>query len=148
MSEDDGAEEVVDSPIGGVAEHIRRYVRTDGASGHMEAGVTNLLLTTRGRKSGKLRRTAVFYGEDDGRFILLASHMSGGPKHPDWYLNLASNPEVRVQVGPEKFRALARTATPEEKPRLWRIMTTLWPGYDNYQASTTRNIPIVILERI
>jgi F420H(2)-dependent quinone reductase len=142
------SETVTDSPYGGVAEHVRRYLATDGRSGHMEAGVPNLVLTTRGRTTGKLRRTAMFYTEDDGRYIVLASHMSGGPTHPNWYLNLVANPEVHLQVAADKFTARARTATPEEKPRLWRLMTTLWPAYDNYQASTSREIPVVIFERV
>ncbi|MFC3890693.1 nitroreductase family deazaflavin-dependent oxidoreductase [Lentzea rhizosphaerae] len=140
-------EEVTDSPYAGVAEHVRRYIASDGRDGHLEAGVTNLVLTTRGRKTGKLRRTAMFYTEDDGRYVVIASHMSGGPVHPDWYQNLVANPEVHVQVGPDKFDAVARTATADEKPRLWAKMTELWPAYDTYQATAPREIPVVVIER-
>lgn len=148
MAPGDDLDDVTDSPISGVVEHIRRYVATDGKDGHKEAGMTNLLLTTRGRKSGRQRRTALFYGEDDGRYILVASHMSGGPRHPFWYLNLVAHPEVQVQLGAEKFTARARTAAADEKLRLWRLMASLWPGYDTYQATTSREIPVVILERV
>jgi deazaflavin-dependent oxidoreductase (nitroreductase family) len=139
-------EQVFDSPRGWVAQHIRRYVETDGRRGHRWSGVNTLLLTTRGRKSGKLRRTPLIYGRDGERFLVVASQ-GGARKHPSWYLNLVENPDVLVQVGAEKFAARARPATGEEKPRLWRAMTSIWPEYDRYQARTTRDIPLVILER-
>lgn len=139
-------EQVFDSPRGWVARHVRRYVETDGRQGHRWSGVNTLLLTTRGRKSGKLRRTALIYGRDGDRFLLVASQ-GGASKHPSWYLNLVDDPEVHVQVGAEKFSARVRAASAKEKPRLWRIMTSIWPEYDRYQARTTRDIPLVILER-
>ena len=141
-------EEVTDSPTGWVAEHVRRYVETDGREGHEWRGVPTLLLTTRGRKSGKLRRTALIYGEDgEGRYVLVASK-GGAPEHPSWYLNLAAHLEVEVQVGADKFAARARTADAQEKPRLWQLMTSIWPDYDGYQKKTGRDIPVVIVERI
>jgi deazaflavin-dependent oxidoreductase (nitroreductase family) len=94
-----------------------------------------------------LRRTAVFCGRDGDRYVVVAS-VGGAAHHPAWYLNLVANPEVDVQVGPERFKARARTATPEEKPALWRMMTAMYPAYDEYQAATTRVIPVVVLERI
>jgi deazaflavin-dependent oxidoreductase (nitroreductase family) len=140
-------EEVFDSPKGWVAKHVRRYVETDGGSGHRWGGVQTLLLTTRGRRSGKLRRTALIYGRDGDRYLVVASQ-GGATKHPAWFLNLVENPEVQVQVGPEKFSARARPATSREKPRLWRVMASIWPDYDRYQARTTRDIPVVILEPV
>ena len=139
-------EEVFDSPTGWVARHIRRYVETDGRKGHRWSGVNTLLLTTRGRRSGKLRRTALIYGQDGDRYVVVASK-GGAKNHPSWYLNLVDHPEVEVQVGADKFRALARTATVEEKPGVWKLMTSIWPEYDRYQARTSREIPVVILER-
>jgi deazaflavin-dependent oxidoreductase (nitroreductase family) len=139
-------EQVFDSPRGWVARHVRRYVETDGRSGHRWSGVNSLLLTTRGRKSGRLRRTALIYGRDGDRFLVVASQ-GGARKHPSWYLNLVDNPEVHVQVAAEKFPARARAATAKEKPKLWRIMTSIWPEYDRYQARTSRDIPLVTLER-
>ncbi|MGH3319975.1 MAG: nitroreductase family deazaflavin-dependent oxidoreductase [Streptosporangiaceae bacterium] len=138
-------EEVLDSPAGWVADHIRRYVQSDGRDGHEWNGVSTLLLTTRGRKSGRLRRTALIYGRDGDRCVVVASR-GGAPQHPAWYLNLMDEPEVEVQVGAEKFAARARTATAEEKPRLWRLMASIWPAYDEYQTKTARDIPVVILE--
>ena len=138
-------EEVFDSPVGWVAQHIRGYVDSDGTTGHHWRGVNTLLLTTRGRKSGKLTRTALIYGRDGDRYIVVASK-GGAEKHPEWYLNLVVDPEVEVQVGGEKFTAQARTASAEEKPALWQMMTSVWPDYDRYQERTEREIPVVILE--
>jgi deazaflavin-dependent oxidoreductase (nitroreductase family) len=139
-------EEVLDSPTGWVARHVRRYVETDGRSGHKWHGGETLLLTTRGRKSGKLRRTALLYGQDGDRYLLVASN-GGARNHPSWYLNLAAQPEIEVQIGADRFAARARTATAEEKPRLWRLMASIWPDYDRYQKRTSRDIPVVIVER-
>jgi deazaflavin-dependent oxidoreductase (nitroreductase family) len=140
-------EEVFDSPRGWVARHIHRYMETGGRKGHRWSGVHTLLLTTRGRRSGKLRRTALIYGRDGDRYLVVASR-GGAKNHPSWYLNLAQNPEVDVQVGADRFTARASTATAEEKPRLWRTMASIWPEYDGYQAKTERDIPVVILERL
>ena len=141
-----GMTEVHDSPEGWVADHIKSYVESDGEQGHLWRGVPTLLLTTKGRKSGELRRTALIYGEHDGAYLLVASQ-GGADKHPAWYLNLEANPEVYVQVGADKFTARARTAEAEEKPELWAAMTKIWPPYDEYQAKTQRQIPVVVLER-
>jgi deazaflavin-dependent oxidoreductase (nitroreductase family) len=140
------AEKVFDSPRGWVASHVRRYVESDGKRGHSWSGVHTLLLTTRGRRSGKLRRTALIYGQDRGRFLVVGSN-GGAKRHPSWFLNLSQTPDVTVQVGPERFPARARPATAREKTRLWRLMASIWPEYDRYQARTQREIPVVILER-
>ena len=78
---------VTDSPTGWVAKHVRKYVESDGKKGHRWSGVDTLLLTTRGRSTGKLRRTALIYGEDRGRYIVVASN-GGAKTHPHWYQNL------------------------------------------------------------
>ncbi|MFU8870337.1 nitroreductase family deazaflavin-dependent oxidoreductase [Micromonospora sp. SL4-19] len=142
------SEQVQDSPEGWVADHIQRYVETAGAEGHeWRPGVFTLLLTTRGRRSGQLRRTALIYGRDGDDYLVVGSQ-GGAPQHPAWYLNLLADPQARVQVGAETFAARARTATAEEKPRMWRTMTAIWPAYDQYQAQTDRDIPVVVLERV
>ncbi len=139
-------EEILDSPTEWVADHVREYIETDGERGHEWRGVTTLLLTTRGRKSGKLRRTALIYGQDGDRYIVVASK-GGAPNHPSWYLNLVDEPRVHVQVGADRFTGRARTATPEEKPALWRKMASIFPNYESYQEKTDREIPVVIIER-
>ena len=133
-------EEIFDSPTRWVAQHVRRYVETDGRSGHRWSGVDTLLLTTRGRRSGKLRRTALIYGRDGDRYVVVGSR-GGADQHPAWYLNLKAEPEVTVQVGSEKFGE-------GEKPRLWQLMASIWPDYERYQRRTKRSIPVVILERL
>jgi len=138
-------EPIFDNPQGYAKSHIREYVETDGQQGHLWHGITTLLLTTRGRKSGKLRRTALIYGRDGANYLIVASN-GGAPDHPQWYLNLLEHPEIEVQVAADKFAARARPATPEEKQRLWPVMSKIFPQYDHYQAKTGRNIPLVILE--
>jgi deazaflavin-dependent oxidoreductase (nitroreductase family) len=137
-------EHVSDSPTGWVKSHIQEYVATDGKKGHHWRGLPTLLLTTRGRKSGKLRRTALIYGRDGQSYLLVASN-GGSRSHPQWYLNLVEDPEVALQVGAEKFVARARTAAPKDKARLWKLMTTIFPTYDRYQAKAGRDIPLVIV---
>jgi deazaflavin-dependent oxidoreductase (nitroreductase family) len=126
-------------------EHIDRYRETDGEEGHDWQGTHTLLLTTKGRKSGEDRTTPLIYGQDDGRYMVVASK-GGAPTPPAWYLNLKENPEVEVQVKDKRFKARARDASPEEKPELWKTMTSEWPAYDEYQEKTDREIPVVILE--
>lgn len=143
----DALDDVVDSRDPSVAAHVRRYLRTDGADGYLEGGVPNLVLTVVGRRSGRLLRTALFFGEDAGRFILVASGSAITRTHPGWYLNLVAKPEVHVQVRDRRFVAVARTAEGEERERLWRKMTALAPVYQTYYApNTPREIPVVILE--
>ena len=89
----------------------------------------------------------LIFGEDGGSQVLVASR-GGAPQHPAWYLNLEANPEVGVQVKADKFRARARTAEGEERERLWKAMNEIWPHYDEYQTKTTRQIPVVVLDRI
>jgi deazaflavin-dependent oxidoreductase (nitroreductase family) len=142
-------EEVFDSPTGWVAKHIKRYESSDGANGHLYMGVPSLLLTTRGRRTGKLRRTALMYGEDNGRYLLVPSN-GGSATHPAWYVNLTEHPDVHVQVKGERFAARARTATPAEKAELWKIVSAAFPTYDRYlktAANKGREIPLVIVER-
>ena len=139
--------EPVNSPVDWVAAHIERYVATGGEEGHLWRGVPTLLLTTTGRRSGQPRRTALIYGRDGDRYLVVASK-GGAAEHPLWYLNLREQPEVELQVGAERMRARARTATPEEKPELWRTMSAIWPAYDDYQTKTARDIPVVILDPI
>jgi deazaflavin-dependent oxidoreductase (nitroreductase family) len=140
-------EEVFDSPIGWVKSHIRDYVESDGKKGHRWRGLPTLLLTTRGRKSGKLRRTALIYGRDGKNYLLVASN-GGAFTHPSWYLNLVENPEVELQVGADRFTGHASTATGEEKARLWQLMIEIFPQYDQYQAKAGREIPLVTVEPV
>lgn len=144
---DDRNDVVTESPTGWVAKHVRRYVESGGKSGHRWSGVDTLLLTTRGRSTGKLRRTALIYRRDRGGYIVVASN-GGSKAHPNWYQNLVADPRVSVQVADDRFEARARTATARQRPRLWDQMVTIWPDYEKYQTKTEREIPVVILERV
>lgn len=126
-------------------EHVDRYVATDGEEGHDWQGTQTLILTTIGRRSGEPRPQPLIYGQHGDAYLVVASK-GGAPQHPAWYLNLDANPDVEIQVKGERMRARARTATPEEKAELWPIMTREWPAYDEYQAKTDRDIPLVVLE--
>ncbi|HET7145390.1 MAG TPA: nitroreductase family deazaflavin-dependent oxidoreductase, partial [Anaerolineales bacterium] len=130
---------IFDNPTGWVAKHIQEYVDSDGKKGHQWRGQTTLLLTTRGRKSGKFRRTALIYGQDGENYLIVASN-GGAANHPFWYLNLVEDPRIELQVGADRFTANARTADEKEKPRLWKIMSGLFPQYDQYQAKAGRDI--------
>ncbi|MDF5752211.1 nitroreductase family deazaflavin-dependent oxidoreductase [Spongiactinospora sp. TRM90649] len=127
-------------------EHVERYQQTDGAEGHDWNGTTTLLLTTTGRKSGQKHTTPLIYQRHGDDYLVVASK-GGADAPPLWYLNLEADPEVEVQVLADRFPARARTATPEEKPEMWRTMAATWPDYDDYQRKTSREIPVVVLER-
>jgi deazaflavin-dependent oxidoreductase (nitroreductase family) len=127
-------------------EHIDRYRATGGEEGHEWQGTRCLILTTRGRKSGEQRDSALIYGVHGDDYLLVASK-GGAPDHPAWYKNLDADPQVTLQVGPEVFTATARTATAQERPELWAIMVKEWPAYDDYVKKTEREIPVVVLSR-
>jgi deazaflavin-dependent oxidoreductase (nitroreductase family) len=98
-------------------DHVRSYRETDGEVGHDWKGISTLLLTTIGRRSGEPRTTPVMYGQRGDDYLVVASN-DGSDTAPAWYLNLTERPEVTVQVRGDRFTAHARTATPDEKPEL------------------------------
>jgi deazaflavin-dependent oxidoreductase (nitroreductase family) len=127
-------------------EHVRLYRESGGEVGHIWNGAPTLLLTTTGRTTGEKRTTPLIYGRDGDAYLIVASK-GGAPQHPGWYLNLSADPAVELQVKDEVFPARARTATEEERARLWSTMTAIWPPYDDYAKKTDREIPVVVLER-
>jgi deazaflavin-dependent oxidoreductase (nitroreductase family) len=125
--------------------HVVLYRASRGRlGGRISRGAPVLLLTTTGRKSGRERTTPLLYLEDARRYVVIAS-VGGAPKHPAWYLNLLANRAARIEVGSRNLPVTADTASPEERTRLWPLAVQLYPGYDDYQARTTREIPVVIL---
>ncbi|BBX04890.1 nitroreductase [Mycolicibacterium moriokaense] len=124
--------------------HVAAYRETNGETGYLWNGVPTLLLTVVGRRSGEPRTSALIFGRDGDDYLVVAS-MGGAPVHPKWYLNLQAHPDAEIQVRDARIPVIARTATPDEKPRLWRIMTEVWPNYDVYQSRTDRDIPVVVL---
>ncbi|HTO53396.1 MAG TPA: nitroreductase family deazaflavin-dependent oxidoreductase [Myxococcota bacterium] len=139
------AERTTELP-GWIADHLKRYQATNGADGHIWNGVPTLLLTTTGRKSGQPGTLPLIYGQDGARYVIVASR-GGAPDHPGWYKNLVAHPKVELQVAADRFSARASTAKGEERARLWKLMTKIWPAYDEYQGKTKREIPVVVLER-
>lgn len=137
-----------------IADHVRTYLASGGTEGHRwDSTVVGgpgplpcLLLVTRGRRSGKQTTIPLIYGETgDGRYVIIASR-GGTPTHPEWYLNLVANPDVKVQVGTQRFAAVARTCGDAERDALWKQMAAIYPSYDTYQTLTERRIPVVVLE--
>jgi deazaflavin-dependent oxidoreductase (nitroreductase family) len=135
-----------DSPVEAVSGHARRYAATGGADGHDWNGAPVLLLSVTGRRTGTWHRTPLIYGRAAGDYIVVASAL-GAPGNPAWYLNLTASPRVTLQVRDAVFPALARTVTGPSRAAMWDLMAAIWPPYLEYQAKTTRLIPIVALAR-
>jgi proline iminopeptidase len=138
-------------------DHADRYLSSGGTDGHMytlslpsagEITVPSLLLITAGRKSGQRYLFPLFYGRTGNSYFVIASK-GGAPEHPGWYRNILANPNVDIQVGTEKMRAKARTATGEERARLWQQAVAFFPPYADYQVKTGgREIPVVVLDPV
>jgi deazaflavin-dependent oxidoreductase (nitroreductase family) len=111
----------------------------------MWRGVPTLLLTTTGRKTGMLRRTALIYGIDGDDYVIVASK-GGHPTNPLWFENLVEDSNVEIQVGPQIIQAHASVITDETRyQRVWGQMATVWPGFNEYKEKTSRIIPLVAL---
>jgi deazaflavin-dependent oxidoreductase (nitroreductase family) len=108
------------------------------------AGMPVLLLTTTGRRSGKTRTTPLTYFHDGTDLVVVASN-GGADRPPEWSLNLRENTDAVVRLGTARLAVSARTASPEERERLWATITAGYAGYASYQAKTARRIPVVIL---
>jgi deazaflavin-dependent oxidoreductase (nitroreductase family) len=139
-----------------MVKHAKSYLASGGAEGHMytidvpgrgEITAPALLLTTTGRKSGEKFIFPLFYGTDGDHYFVVASK-GGAPQHPGWYRNILANPDVEVQVGTKKLKARARTATGDERTRLWKKALEHWPPYADYKLKTEREIPVVVLDPV
>ncbi len=138
-------------------DHAHEYLSSGGTKGHMytikregvpELSVPSLLLTTTGRKSGQQYMFPLFYGKAGNSYFVIASK-GGAPEHPGWYRNILGNPNVHIQVGTSKMDAKARTATGEERTRLWAEAIKIWPPFAEYQVkAANREIPVVVLDPI
>ncbi len=129
-------------------DHVARYLASDGADGYDDNRLKapTLLLTTTGRRSGQPYTTPLNFAEHEGTYLLIGSY-AGSDTHPKWYLNLVTNPDVTVQIKGDRFLATARTADSDEKERLWPVMASKMPFYDDYRLATDRDIPLIVLER-
>jgi len=139
-----------------MVQHANRYLESGGTDGHMyritlegkpELTVPSLLLTTKGRKTGDRFIFPLFYGRTGRGYFIVASK-GGAPEHPGWYRNILADPLVEIQVGTETLTARARTATGEERAKLWQESLEFWPPYADYQKKTEREIPVVVLDPV
>lgn len=137
----------VPSPKPWVADQVALYESTGGREGGTLQGKPVVVLTTIGRRSGKVRKAALMRVEHDGTYAVVAS-LGGAPQHPLWYHNLLANPEATVQDGPNVYDVRAREVHGDEKATWWGRAVEAWPDYDNYQEKTSREIPVFVLERV
>ncbi|MDT0390263.1 nitroreductase family deazaflavin-dependent oxidoreductase [Streptomyces dubilierae] len=137
------------SPTGWVRRQVELYESSGGTQGTTLQGTSMpvVVLTTRGARSGKLRKTPVMRVEHEGRYAAVAS-LGGAPKHPVWYFNLKADPRAELQDGPVKRDVTAREVTGEEKARWWERAVAAYPAYADYQKKTDREIPVFVLEPV
>jgi len=137
------------SPRSWVREQVERYEATDGREANTlrDTGLPVVIFTTRGRKSGKLRKIPLMRVEHDGQYAMVAS-MGGAPEHPEWYHNIKADPEaLMVQDGADQFDAHARELDGEERAIWWQRAVQAYPPYAEYQQRTDRKIPVFLVER-
>ena len=128
-----------------VRDQVELYEGSGGTEGTMLRGMPVVIITNRGVRSGKLRKTPVMRVEHDGRYAAVASK-GGSPTHPVWYYNLVADPHVELQDGPVKTDMVARLVTGDEKAAWWDRAVAAYPDYAAYQTKTTREIPVFVLE--
>lgn len=135
------------SPTQWVREQVELYESSGGTKGTtlMDTGMPVILLTTRGARSGKIRRTPLMRVEHDGVYAVVAS-LGGAPKHPVWYYNVLADPHVDLQDGPVRRDFVAREVTGEEKATWWERAVAAYPPYAEYQEKTDREIPVFVLD--
>ncbi|WP_298459116.1 nitroreductase family deazaflavin-dependent oxidoreductase [uncultured Cellulomonas sp.] len=133
------------SPEKWVRDQVELYESSGGTEGLTLRGVPVVIVTSVGARSGKLRKAALMRVEHEGTYAIVAS-MGGAPKHPVWYHNVMADPHVELQDGPQTWDMVAREVTGEEKAQWWERAVAVWPDYDQYQAKTDRQIPVVLLE--
>ncbi|MDF6066462.1 nitroreductase family deazaflavin-dependent oxidoreductase [Streptomyces sp. NPDC053741] len=132
------------SPTTWVREQVELIESSGGTQGTTMRGMPVILLTTRGAKSGKLRKTPLMRVEHDGQYAVVAS-LGGAPKHPVWYYNVLADPEVELRDGTVRQDMTAREITGEEKALWWSRAVEAFPDYAEYQTKTDREIPVFVL---
>ncbi|MFG3046446.1 nitroreductase family deazaflavin-dependent oxidoreductase [Streptomyces sp. NPDC048202] len=135
------------SPEQWVRDQVELYESSGGTEGTTlrDTGLPVIVLTTRGNRSGKIRKTPLMRVEHDGTYAAVAS-VGGAPKHPVWYFNVQADPEVELQDGPVKREMRAREVTGDEKAKWWERAVAAYPPYAEYQEKTDREIPVFVLE--
>ncbi|GGP82785.1 nitroreductase family deazaflavin-dependent oxidoreductase [Saccharothrix coeruleofusca] len=135
------------SPEKWVREQVELYESSGGTEGTTLRGMPVIVLTTKGNRSGKIRKTPLMRVEHDGVYAVVASQ-GGAPKHPVWYYNIRSTPTVELQDGPVRKDYTAREVTGEEKAVWWERAVAAYPDYADYQRKTDREIPVFVLEPV
>jgi deazaflavin-dependent oxidoreductase (nitroreductase family) len=125
---------------------IREFRANGGEVGGQFAGAPLLLLTSTGAKTGTQRTNPMMYLADGSRLVVFASK-AGAPTNPDWYHNLVAHPAATVEVGTDRFAVTARVVSGAERDELYERQSALYPGFGEYQANTSRTIPVIALER-
>jgi F420H(2)-dependent quinone reductase len=133
------------SPSDWVREQVELYESSGGTQGTTMRDMPVVVVTSRGVKSGKLRKNPLMRVEHDGAYAAVAS-MGGAPNNPVWYYNIVADPHVEVQDGPVKQDMIAREVTGEEKSQWWARSVAAYPDYADYQVKTEREIPVFVLE--
>jgi deazaflavin-dependent oxidoreductase (nitroreductase family) len=133
------------SPWEPIAEQVRKFEESNGAEGNDLLGQPCIILWTRGRHSGSVRKTPLMRVTDGTRYAVVAS-LGGAPKHPVWYLNMKADPKVALQDGAEVRDYTAREVEGDERTVWWERACEVWPAYDEYQEKTDRVIPVVVLD--
>jgi deazaflavin-dependent oxidoreductase (nitroreductase family) len=126
---------------------IEEFRANGGKVGGGFVGAPMVILHTTGARSGLEREHPLVYQPDGDRIVVFASK-GGAPEHPAWFHNLRANPDVTVEVGAETQSRRARLAEGDERERLWERQKQLMPGFADYEANTTRQIPVVVLEPV
>ena len=137
------------SPSDWVREQVDQYERSGGREGNTlrDTGLPVIIVTSRGRKSGKLRKNPVMRVEHDGEYAIIASK-GGAPSHPEWYFNIIADPEsVMIQDGPEPFDVIVREVSGKEREIWWQRAVEAFPPYAEYSEKTNRIIPILVARR-
>ena len=134
------------SPEKWVRDQVEEYESSGGTRGTSLRGMRVVLLTSKGARSGKLRKTPLMRVEHDGDYVVVASK-GGAPEHPVWYYNLKADPHVEIQDGPEKSDRVARELSGDERAQWWDRSVEAYPDYAEYQTKTDRLIPLFVLER-
>lgn len=132
------------SPSAWSREQAEKIISSGGTEGLTLQGKPVILLTTKGNKTGKLRKTPLMRVEHNGEYAVVAS-LGGAPKNPVWYYNVVADPHVELQDGPVTRDYLAREVTGDEKALWWKRAAEVWPDYNNYQTKTDRQIPLFVL---
>ena len=133
------------SPWSPIADQVALYESSGGTEGLELEGKPCIILWTKGRNSGSVRKSPLMRVTDGSSYAVVAS-MGGAPQHPVWYLNLVADPHVSLQDGPTLRDFTARVVEGDEKAAWWARAAEVWPSYDAYQANTDRVIPLVVLD--